>query len=359
MGDFNINWCKPSTPRNILQCSLCSCGLERIPFQPTHHNGAEPSTIDYICVSDLKSVVAYEQQHIPHISKHDVLFAAIALEAPKHVPQPITCRLFRHFNAENFQRDLACINWQGVLDFTSVDAKVEFLSSNILRLYDTHAPYHTFTPKKKPSPRLNSAVKSLINARNKAWAKFKRTRRANDREAYKHLRNRVKVSIRNAIAAHYNNRLHSCKNSTELWSCISELGIGSRVRSSFSLPVDVNELNKFFVGDSNPNPIRDHPLIDTIPLDDQFYFSHVPAEKVVEAILSARSNAKGPDDIPVKFLKDCYSTTILLVLLIFDCSLQPGVFPSAAIVRPLLKRWPPTKAGDFRPLAFYVQDRKF
>ena len=246
LGDFNINWRKPSTPRNILQSSLYSCGLERIPLQPTHHDGAEPSTIDYICVSDLKSVVVYEQQHIPHISKHDVLFAAIALEAPKNVPQPITCRSCRHFNAENFQRDLASINWQRVLDFTSADDKVEFLSSNILRLYDTHdAPYHAFTPKKKPLPWLNSAVKSLINAHNKVWAKFKRTRRANDREAYKHLRNRVKVSIRNAIA-YYNNRLHSCKNSTELWNCVSKLGIGSGVRSSFSLPVDVNELNQFF-----------------------------------------------------------------------------------------------------------------
>ena len=96
----------------------------------------------------------------------------------------------------------------------------------------------------------------------------------------------MKVSIRNAIAAHYDNRLHSCKNSTELWNCVSELGIGSRVRSSFSLPVDVKELNQFFVSDSNPHPIRDHRLIDTVPLDDQFYFSHVPAEDVVEAIRS-------------------------------------------------------------------------
>ena len=138
MGDFNINWRMPSTPRNILESSLYSCGLERIPFHPTHHDGTEPSTIDYICVSDLKSVVRrlhrHEQQHIPHILKHDVLFAAIALEAPKHVPQPITCHSFRHFNAENFQCDLASINWQRVLDFTSVDDKVEFLSSNILRL---------------------------------------------------------------------------------------------------------------------------------------------------------------------------------------------------------------------------------
>ena len=129
------------------------------------------------------------------------------------------------------------------------------------------------------------------------------------------------MSIRNAIAAHYNNRLDSCKNSTELWNCLSELGIGLRARFSFSLPVDVNELNQFFVGDSNPNPIRDHRLIDTVPLDDQFYFSHVPAEDVVEAILSARSNAKRPDDIPVKFLKDCLPTILSVLLHIFDCSL--------------------------------------
>ena len=206
---------------------------------------------------------------------------------------------------------------------------------------------------------MNSAVKLLINDHNKAWAKFKRTRRVNDREEYKYLGNHVKVSIHNAIAAHYNNRLHSCKNSTELWNCVSELGIDSRARSFFSLPVDVNELNQFFVDDSNPIQLRDHRLVDTVSLDDQFYFSHVSAEDVVKAILSARSNAY---DISVKFLKDCLPTILPVLLHIFNCSLQLGVFSSAwktAIVRPLPKRWPPTGAGDFRPLTFYVRHRKF
>ena len=70
--------------------------------------------------------------------------------------------------------------------------------------------------------------------------------------------------------------------------------------------------------------------------------------------LFARSNAKGPDDIPVKFLKDCLPTILSVLLDIFDCSLQSRVFPSAwktAIVRPLPKRWPPTEAGDFRPIS--------
>ena len=125
--------------------------------------------------------------------------------------------------------------------------------------------------------------------------------------------------------------------------------------------MDVNELNKFFIGDSNPNPIRDHRLIDTVPLDDQFYFSHVPAEEVVEAILSARSIAKGPDDIPVKFLEDCLPTILPVLLHIFDCSLQSGVFPSAwktAIVRPLPKSWPPAEAGDFRHISILCAGSK-
>ena len=101
------------------------------------------------------------------------------------------------------------------------------------------------------------------------------------------------------------------------------------------LPVDVNELNQFFVGDSNPNPIRDHRLIDTVPLDDQFYFSHAPAEDVVEAILFARSNAKGPDDIPVKFLKNPLFYRYFFIFSIAHCNQESfrrlGKLPSSAL----------------------------
>ena len=60
LGDFNIDWRSNSTPRKI---------LSPIPFEPTHHKkNCKSSTIDYICVSDLNLVRAYEQISYPSIS---------------------------------------------------------------------------------------------------------------------------------------------------------------------------------------------------------------------------------------------------------------------------------------------------
>ena len=105
----------------------------------------------------------------------------------------------------------------------------------------------------------------------------------------------------------------------------------------------MNDLNRHFVCSGAAVPLRDERPTVRVSPDDRFYFSHVTSEDVIEAIISSRSNAKGPDDIPVKVLKDGLPILLPVPLIIFDCSLQSGVFPSSwkhAIVRPLPKRGP-------------------
>ena len=169
---------------------------------------------------------------------------------------------------------------------------------------------------------MNLNIKALIKARNSAWTKFKRTDRPSDHDPYKRLRNHVQSTIHNAKSTYYNNKLLAAKNATELWRCFEELGLGSAARDSFTLPSDVDALNHHFTGTSHPPPITDNRPTVRISPDRQFYFSYVTVEDVIEAISSSRSNAKGPDDLPMKFIRDCLPVLTPVLLNIFDTSLQ-------------------------------------
>ena len=152
LGDFNINWQIVSTPRKILRNILDTINVEALAFQPTHHDGAEYSTIDYICVSDKNRVVSFEQEYHPSISKHDVLLATLSPSAPAYTPVTVLRRSFRNLNTADFHNDLSTIDWSCISDFHDVDDKAGFFTSNILDLFGKHAPLNRLPSEERPLP---------------------------------------------------------------------------------------------------------------------------------------------------------------------------------------------------------------
>ena len=361
MGDFNINWQINGFKRFTLANFLHAFNLKRIPFGPTHHRGDSHTTIDYICVSDLKNVISFNQHHNSGISEDDVLFATFSFVVPLPVTRVITRRSFRDFDSELFHRDLASINWERIVHINDINDKVEFFSTAINQLYDRHAPLRTFTPKAHSFPWLNPDIRSLIKKRNKAWRTFRRTRRSADHIVYKSLRKQVKTATRNARSAYYHSKFMNAKSSTDLWKHVGELGLANRAHATFTLPTDIDTLNHYFAGDSNPRPLRDCRPSARISPDERFFFQHVSEVEALEAILSARSNTCGPDYIPCSFLKECLPTILPPLLNIFDSSLQSGVFPTAwkrAFVRPLPKINPPRESSHLRPISILCASSK-
>lgn len=73
---------------------------------------------------------------------------------------------------------------------------VEFLNSNILELFSRHAPIKTVRITKRKAPWLTDALKQLMHHRNKALAKYKKTKNTNHWNYYKNLRNEVNYAIK-------------------------------------------------------------------------------------------------------------------------------------------------------------------
>ena len=137
-----------------------------------------------------------------------------------------------------------------------------------------------------------------------------------------------------------------------MWKTLNDLGL-SRRASDPPIPFDANTLNSHFVTTVNSQTFTAQPSVSISP-DDQFFFNHVEASDVVETIKSGKSNANGPDRIPLRYLKDCLPVILIHLMHIFDFSLQSGVFPSSwkrAIVRPLPKTKRATALSDFRPIS--------
>ena len=354
LGDFNINWQVPSTPRKILRNILNTINVEALAFQPTHHDGAEDSTIDYICVSDKNQVLSFNQEHHPSISKHDVLLATMSLSAPTYTPVTVLRRSLRNLSSADFHNDLSSIEWSRLSDFHDVDDKVDFFTSNILDLFNKHAPLQPVTIRRKTAPWFTSNLKTLIKKRNRAWLRYRRTKNPEDLASYKHLRNCTKSAVRNAASSYFRNKLHNTNNSSDMWKIIDAMGLGNNRKAEAPLPASVDCMNIHFAGLSNPTPLADLRPTARISSDNQFFFEHITISDFFEALSSARSNAQGSDNIPLSFIKQCMPIIMPALLNIFDCSLQSGVFPSAwksAIVRPLPKRYPALEIGHFRPIS--------
>ncbi|KAL7294840.1 hypothetical protein TKK_0011768 [Trichogramma kaykai] len=311
-GDLNINWPVLSNPRATLRDFFVSYDFTPLPFGTTHHPGDTHTTIDYIYVRGLQALDTDKKHHL-YISKHDALFATLPIDVPPPVGANIRCRDFKRLDQRRFDAELFSIDWAHIIGLVNVDAK-----------------------------------------RNRAWRRYRRLGRRDDLEAFRGFRGRLRTATRRARAAFFRGRIASCNDSSTAWRIVGELGIGSRARDSFALPIDVDTLNEHFVGVAGDSGLRDSRQTARIAPEDRFYFSCVTELDVLEAVRRGRSNARGVDDISLRQLAVCLHRILPVLCDIFNASLQSGVFPSlwkSALVRPLAKRKPPLDVGHLRPIS--------
>ena len=355
LGDLNLDFRSRASPCMTLRDSLATLGLTPLAFNPTHHSTNSHTLLDYICVSNMDEISAFWQVSVPAISDHDFLFAQLSYVVPDWSGR-VTCRRdYGRFNLELFERDLRAVRWSRVDAAACVDEKVHFMSSSIQALYDKHAPYVTRVARRRPTPWMTAELKSLIRARNSAWSRFKRFGRANDREQYRSLRNRVKSAARGAKASYYRRRLSGYTDSRDLWRSVDDLGVKASAPDLSGEALDLDALNGHFVGLGVPLHAVGPSYLGAPPAV-RFFFRHIEPSELFEVVALAHSNARGSDDISLNQIRQCLPVIWPVLINIFDASFQSGVFPTAwkhALVRPLPKCRQPLSLTDYRPISIF------
>lgn len=245
MGDFNCNLLN-----DVLSEDFCpvvdSLSLEILETSATFHHPLRSSTrLDLILTSSADKIRTHGNMGAPGFSHHDLLYVAYDLRSPKAMSKVITYRDYRCLDLGKLHEDVSDIDWNLLYNMQSVNDKVEELGLIIQTLFELHVPVKQCRVKRPPAPWLTEEVKSLMEARDRAHARFRRTRVNFDWDRYRRLRNKCVRLCRDARRAHV---VHNIKDKTPAaaWSFLNDMGIGGNQEKPQDFVTSLDELNTHF-----------------------------------------------------------------------------------------------------------------
>ena len=196
LGDFNIDILNGATPAQLYFNTICdSLGLVQIINHPTRLTKTSASLIDFILVSDI-DFIKNSGVSTCQFSDHDMVFCCLTLKAPNVSHSFRSYRDLYSINWNLFHSDLRSILFHYIFFMDNVDDKITFFNLKIIELFDKHAPLITRRFTKRHAPWITDTIKLLMTLRDKAKAKFRKTKSPNHWEYYKQLRFFLNNSIK-------------------------------------------------------------------------------------------------------------------------------------------------------------------
>lgn len=351
-GDFNSNILRDHS----LIDAMSAFNLRAVNTTiPTHFSCYLPTLLDLFWVSDLEKVALYDQLTAAAFSKHDLIYLSFDFNITPAV-KTIQYRDFKHIDYALLEEHVRSINWETIYYMPSPNEQIDFLNSNILKLYNRHVPLRIkdCTPQNKPW--FTQQIRTLMLRRDQAYNRWKRFRLEEHHCSYRSLRNKVVMAIRTTKSKFYCNRLNSSLSGRQLWHNLRQMGI-AKGKTNCIDDIDCNDLNQKFVSlpappvpntssteASTSNP---HRLFSST----SFTFRTVDSAEVLASLLSIKSNAVGFDEMHPSFLKLILPILLPFLTYTFNAILTTGVFPGQWKLAKILPVAKNSKGDEFRPIS--------
>lgn len=362
-GDFNLNMLDINSSVTQL-LSVCNVfGLNQLIQEPTRITATSATLLDLIFAT--AELEANSGVTDVEFSDHGLVYAKLKIECErKETNIPITYRSLRSINLASFDRDVQTIRWHNVYEIPNIEAKIEFLNSNIINLFDKHAPVRTsLRPNKKYCPWITDNIKLLQELRDKAHKKYKTLKTVQSYSYYKELRNFTTVAIRNEKKAYLR---HIIKNSSskDIWSEFQRMNITKKKHTEIpSTLSDVHALNDYFVnsvGGARQGCSVDNNLLSfyndnrRAGIRESFTYETISDNIVFNIIKNMKSKSAGSDGLNVTMLLLCCPHIVPFITHILNECISVGSFPrqwKSAICLPLPKKKNPVQFGDLRSIS--------
>ncbi|XP_059047597.1 uncharacterized protein LOC131843024 [Achroia grisella] len=359
LGDFNVNMLDKSSIGFVkIDQFLRYLNLEQVVKDPTHTSVSSETLIDLVCTNcKIRDVTV---DNITGSLGHSMVNISLNLKKTKVLPSFVTYRPMNKINIDQFNRDLIVLNWESVSKMSSVNSMVDKFNFLLLSLFDQHAPLVTTKFKHAtPLPWITDVIKLMIQLRNKAHNKYRKSGSETHKNYYKELKKLVSKSIESEKRAYYNHFVNLNVNSgKKFWKNIKEKIITDS---------DKNEClsNKF----KDPNLINNHfldvPGPDSVPISNLSYFENfrytsnsfflrpVSENDVVRYINTVKSNCIGSDGITRDMILFTLPHTLPIITAIVNESILKGIVPNQwkiALITPISKVTQPNDLKDLRPI---------
>lgn len=353
-GDVNVNLFNLN---NQLTNLLDSYGFFQVINEPTRVTQFSSTLLDPIYVNDLDMVINSGTINADHISDHRLVFCNINIFIFKSKQKMYTYRNFKHINHNEFQQDLNNIPWQNIIYIDDISRKVDFLTSNILRLFDNHAPIRTVRMNKPPAPWLTDTLRRVMKDRDNAFTRYKQSKTIDNWNHYRTMRNFASAAIRREKAAFL--KFTNEGDVNQLWKKLKIMNI--QTKKKIDIPENLQNptsLNNYFLTAFNTDSANDQILSfynsRKFNTDIKFSFQLVTPEVIEKIVSKMKSNASGHDEISLQMLRLCMPVIKNYVTHIINCCLERGFFPmqwKISIVSPIPKNNSPKALDDLRPIS--------
>lgn len=358
-GDNNVNFFDESCPSTLyFKTMLESINLEQIIAEPTRFANGRGSLLDLILVSSGLDIIESGVQG-QKFADHETVYCHIQINQPKVEPTIKTIRCFKNFDIEEFRRSLQLVPWQTVFHIPDIDGKVNFIQQNILNVINQHAPIKKvkITSNKNP-PWLTDNLKLLMRLRDKAFSKYKKTKKLSHWDYYKSLRNTTNQAINREKKAYFAS-LHNT-NTKNLWRELKSVNIACN--SNVDLPPNLqnpNDINNFFINSisaasNNPQPIIQYYKQNPIKVGmEPLLFNTVDTTEIYKYICQIKSNSSGVDGITIQIIEYCCPTILPYLTHVMNYCVLHNIFPSTwkiGAVVPIAKIKDPKDYKDLRPI---------
>ena len=241
LGDFNKNLLNMNANRDwaVLTESL---GFSQIVMQPTRVTLSTSSLLDHIYTNREDNIVSVRVPKLG-ISDHYAVFCnrKINQSFKTQAHNTITYRSFKHFNENEFLRDLFLVKWDSLAALENVDVILDKWYSLFLDVIKKHAPLKTHRVKNIIQPDwITAEILDTMKERDNH-------KRQGNVEDYKRLRNKVSELIKSAKKTTYENKIEIGKDDPKsIWKIFKEFGASNKSKTNNNeiLGININGKNE-------------------------------------------------------------------------------------------------------------------
>jgi hypothetical protein len=369
-GDFNlpdINWnnmtIEGSTYPNHINKSfidivqdLC---MEQIVDFPTRLD----NTLDLVFTTH-KSLV-YKCKPLPGISDHDIVLVDtnIRINRTKQTKRKIYLRKLTNMDELRTEVQIKLNDFMAV-SFLTIDNMWIAFKDIILNVMEKHVP-SKLSRSKQTYPWITTEVRKIINKKNKAGRKVRKTNNQKDRDRFRKLKAEAQKTARKA----YNNYIHDIigpdqtGNSKRFWSFIKakkqEHSGVARLRGNDGMLHSASN-NKAEILNAQFKSTYTQEDLTNLPDVGRNIIPKLQEIRVMEkGVLKLLQNLKvhkaaGPDTISPRLLNSLASVITPDITRIFRTSLDEGTVPKdwrKANIVPVFKKGDKSKPANYRPVS--------
>ena len=377
VGDLNCNLLDVQNNANSrrLMDIMDVYQLKQIITEPTRITNYSQSLIDVFITNNPHKVNTSGVVRIG-ISDHYMIYVSTKVSIGKSPPKIVESRSFKNYNKVAFKSDLL-----NMLNSSFIGLELE-LDPNVMWLKwrnvftsiaEKHAPLTTRKVRSQHTPWLTSEIKKEMNHRDYLKQKATRTNSRYFYQAYKVARNKTNKIIQKAKSEHFKSIINSnINNPKQLWKSVNIIrGKGSKTTNISSLNQgddtvvgDKNiaeTLNSYFVNVgpslSGDLPESEKSYVDYVQYsaNTTFTFNDITENDTLKLLHGLKtSKAAGPAKISARLVKDSAEVICQTLTLIFNRSLQQGIFPEdlkTAFVSPIFKDGDKADCSNYRPIS--------